>query len=383
MLYRKIGSSGDKASIIGLGGEHMDGAPYTQVEEIIHAALDRDINYIDCFMPKKEVRENIAKALGNRRKDVNIQGAIGSTEANLQYDISRNLPTTKKYFEEMLQIFGGYIDVGMLFMMDSEKDFQDVFDGGIADYVQKLKKNGDIRHIGFSSHNPVIAKKVLETNISDVMMFSINLAFDLLPNDLDLLEVMFEDGRLRSEIGTINQSRMELYTLAEQKGVGISVMKAYGGGKLISKDQTPFSKPMSTSQCIHYVLSRPAVFSSIIGCKTVAELDAAVSYINTSEIDKDYTPFLEEAQNGLVASCVYCNHCQPCPVNIDIAAVNKYLDMAKLDERNIPPSLFTHYKGLERKASDCIACGSCEDRCPFGVAIRKNMLHSAKLFENR
>jgi NAD-dependent dihydropyrimidine dehydrogenase PreA subunit len=60
--------------------------------------------------------------------------------------------------------------------------------------------------------------------------------------------------------------------------------------------------------------------------------------------------------------------------------VNKYLDIAALDEKNIPPSIAQHYKALNAHGSDCIACGSCEKRCPFGVPVIKNMKQAAGLF---
>src|SRR5215510_4572710 len=144
MEYREIGKTGKKAGIIGLGLEHLDGKPYQQIKETIDAALENDINFMDCFMPGKIIRENIAKALGNRRKDVFIQGHIGSSDVNLQYDISRDMPTVKKYFEDMLRIFGGHIEFGMLFYIDTDNDYKNVFDGGLADYAQRLKQNGDI-----------------------------------------------------------------------------------------------------------------------------------------------------------------------------------------------------------------------------------------------
>lgn len=142
MDYRFIGKTGKKASIIGLGCEHLDQKPYSQVEETIHAALAGGINYMDVFMPGEEVRQNIAKALGSRRKDVMLQGAIGSTDINQQYDISRDLPTVQKYFENCLRIFGGYMDVGFLFFVDTQKDLDQIFAGGIAEYAQSLKSRG-------------------------------------------------------------------------------------------------------------------------------------------------------------------------------------------------------------------------------------------------
>jgi len=61
--------------------------------------------------------------------------------------------------------------------------------------------------------------------------------------------------------------------------------------------------------------------------------------------------------------------------------VNKYLDIALLDEINIPPPIMSHYRALERHGSDCIACGSCEERCPFSVSIVQNMNKAATLFD--
>ena len=67
-------------------------------------------------------------------------------------------------------------------------------------------------------------------------------------------------------------------------------------------------------------------------------------------------------------------------MEIDIAAVNKYLDIARLDEDNIPPSIRSHYAGLSHSGGDCIACGSCEERCPFGVQVMEHMRQAREVF---
>ncbi|NLV90778.1 MAG: aldo/keto reductase [Firmicutes bacterium] len=377
MQYRPIGKTGKKAGIIGLGCEHLDRKPYEQVRETIHTALDHGVNYLDIFMPGREIREDIAKALGDRRRDVYIQAAIGSTDINQQYDISRDLPTVKKYFEEALRLYG-YIDFGMLFFIDTEEDFAKVFDGGIADYALKLKEMGDIHHIGFSSHKPDIARKVVETGLAEVMMFSINLAFDLVPTGSDVFEAM--DKRWEGyELSSLDPERAELYALCEQTGVGISVMKTLGAGKLISPEHTPFSRPMTVNQCVHYALSRPAVFSVLLGCQTGSEVKDALTYLKADEADKDFTPFLSELEGNFTGKCVYCSHCQPCPEEIDIAMVNKYLDIALLDQQRVPETIRLHYHSLAKGADACTACGSCESRCPFEVPIIENMEKAAAL----
>ena len=379
MEYKNLGNTGLKTSIIGLGCEHLDGGkPYEQIKETIDAAIDGGVNVFDVFMPGKEIREAIAKAMGSRRKDVIIQGHIGSTDVDKQYDISRDLPTIQKYFEDMLRIYGGHIELGMMFFIDSDEDYKKVFETGFADYVQKLKKQGDIGHIGFSSHNPHTSIKAIETGLPEMLMFSINPAFDMLPAEeyvFDHVEKSFGKDLFRG----IDPARAALYTLCEQKGIGITVMKALGSGKLISAEHTPFVKPLTLGQCIHYALSRPGVSSVLPGAKTAAEMNASLNYLKLSDEERDYADIIAAVRNDFAGSCVYCSHCQPCPSNIDIATVNKYLDIAKLDTANVPPSIKSHYQSLAITGKDCIQCGHCQKRCPFDVPVIKCMEEAEKL----
>ena len=377
MLYRDIGKTGHKASVIGLGCEHLDNKPYEQVKETVDAALECEINLLDVFMPGKTVRENIAKALGARRKDVMIQGHIGSTDINQQYDICRDLPTVKRYFEDLLRVFGR-IDFGMMFFIDSEDDYKGVFETGFADYVQKLKRDGDIGHIGFSSHNPHTAIRAINTGLPEMLMFSINPAFDMLPAGEYVFD-HFDKGFGTELFRGIDPKRTELYKLCEQKQIGITVMKTLGAGKLISPEHTPFEKPLTVPQCIHYALTRPAVSSVMLGFKARAEVLDAVRYLDMSDEDRDYAGALGSLRNDFRGNCVYCGHCQPCPAEIDIAAVNKYLDIARLDKANVPAMARSHYQSLKATGKDCIACGSCEARCPFSVPVIRNMAEAAQL----
>lgn len=378
MEFRELGKTGRQVSVIGLGCEHLDNKPYEQVKETIDSALEHNVNILDVFMPGREIRENIAKALGNRRNKVMIQGHIGSSDINQQYDISRDMPTVQKYFEDILRIFGGYIDLGMMFFIDSEKDYQNVFDTGFAEYVERLKKQGYIGHIGFSSHNPETAIKAINTGLPELMMFSINPAFDMLPSTEYVFD-HFESGFAPELFRGIDPKRAELYKLCTQKQIGITVMKALGAGKLLSPEHTPFSKPLTAPQCIHYALSRPSVASVLLGCKTSVEVMDAVKYFNLNDLERDYADVLCSIRNDFKGSCVYCSHCQPCPVGIDIASVNKYLDIARLDVTHIPPSIRSHYSSLTHNGSECTACGSCESRCPFDVPIIENMVEATSL----
>ncbi len=379
MEYRPVGKTGLSASIIGLGSEHLDNKPYEVVEEVIHAALEQNINMMDLFMPGDTVRSNIGKALGSDRKKMMIQGHIGSVDLREQYDMSRDLDVCKRYFDKLLTCLRtDYIDFGMLFFMDTDADVDAIFDNGIVAYAQELKRQGVIRALGAGAHNPATARRMVESGVIDLLMFSINPAFDLMTGKADISAML--TGSFADMVHSFDPDRAALYRLCESSGVGISVMKTFGAGKLLSAEHTPFASPMTPAQCIHYALTRPAVVSTLVGCQSRQHVLDAVRYLSLSEEEKDYAAVISSVKKDFKGCCVYCNHCLPCPAGINIAAVNKYLDIAVLDESNVPPSIRQHYKELESHGSDCIECGSCEERCPFKVQVMANMKRAAKLF---
>ena len=75
-------------------------------------------------------------------------------------------------------------------------------------------------------------------------------------------------------------------------------------------------------------------------------------------------------------TCVYCNHCQPCPDGIDIGLVNKYYDLALAGDSIAE----NHYTKLSVNADSCLHCGHCESRCPFSVKKESRMDSIAKYF---
>jgi predicted aldo/keto reductase-like oxidoreductase len=382
MEYRKLGKTGMDVSVIGLGPEHLVGKPFAQVEEVVHRAMDGGVNIMDLFMPQEEVRTHLGMALQGRRDKMIIQGHIGSTLRNGQADISRDLPTCKAYFEALMKNLGtDYIDLGMLFYIDSEKDFKETFEGGLAEYARELKEKGIIRAIGASSHNPIMARRAVETGCLDMLMFSINPAFDLYPAEHNVFELFEKSGEENAaNFGGVDPRRADLYRICEQRGVGITVMKTLGGGRLLSPENTPFSRPLTVGQCIHFALTRPAVASVLIGCTSGAQVDEALAYLALPDSARDYADAVAEYQRDFSGHCVYCNHCQPCPAGIDIAAATKFLDIARLSEEAIPDTIRQHYLGLDHKGGECIRCGSCEERCPFSVKVIENMEKAAALF---
>jgi len=383
MNTRPVGKTGMLATIIGLGCEHLIKKPYEAVDEVIGAAIDCGINIMDVFMPGAEVRGQIGRALRGRRGKVLIQGHIGSVDVREQFGQSRDLGECTRYFEELLRYLDtDYIDFGMLHFMDTHEHIDLMINNGVVEYAQQLKKNGKIRAIGASVHNPQTARRLVEEGMVEMLMFSINPAYDMMP-DLGDIEQMMSDG-YASRVSKIDPARAELYRLCEDRGVGITVMKAFCAGKLLSADHSIFTQALSPVQCIHYALTRPAVASVLVGCEFREEVEAAVRYCVADEAEKDFSETISHIKDGVEGgfreNCVYCGHCQPCPADINVAQVIKYLDIACLNEKDISPGILQQYRSLPARASGCRRCGNCEERCPFSVPVMRKLEKAVQLF---
>lgn len=193
------------------------------------------------------------------------------------------------------------------------------------------------------------------------------------------LDSMF--GEYDASLSGIDEERAAIYRLCEERGVGITVMKGFFGGRLFDPKTSPFGVAFTPAQCIHYSLTRPGVSSILCGYDTKEQVDAAVAYEAASDEERDYASVIASAPlHSYTGQCTYCGHCKPCPVNIDIAMVNKFYDLA-IRQTGVPESVKAHYLSLESLASACIGCKSCENRCPFKVPIAERMEKTAALFE--
>lgn len=379
MNYRKLGKTGLTVSEIGLGGEWLERHTEEEVRNVIHHCEEKGINILDCWMSEPNVRTNIGNALDGRRKKWYIQGHIGSTWQNGQYVRTRDLDAVKAAFEDLLiRLATDYIDLGMIHFVDEPAEFHKVMEGEFFEYVKQLKEDGRIRHIGMSTHNPAVGLLAAEHGEIEMLLFSVNPAFDMLPAT-ENIDDYFAD-QYDESLGGIAPLRAELYRLCEQNQVGITVMKGYAGGRLFSAQASPFGVALTPVQCIHYALTRPSVASIMVGFDTVEQVDAAVSYETASMEEKDYTSILAKApRHSYYGQCTYCGHCAPCPAGIDIAMVNKLYDLAVM-QKTVPDTLRAHYSQLSANANACIGCQSCESRCPFGVEIAHRMEQTRKLF---
>lgn len=382
MNYRRLGKTKLMVSEVGFGAEWMERHTAEECKAVLLRAEELGINILDCWMSEPNVRTNLGMALKGRRERWYIQGHIGSTWQNGQYVRTRDVEQCKIAFEDLLErLQTDYIDLGMIHFIDQESDWDKAMNGPYIAYVKELKAQGKIRHIGMSTHNPAMAKKAAESGIVEMILFSVNPAFDLLP-PTDNIENYFAE-EYGVELGGIDPERVELYKLCEQNDVGITVMKPFAGGRLFDAKRSPFGVALTPVQCIHYCLTRPAVAAVMAGYDTPEHVEQAAAYETATREEKDYATVLASAPKHTFAQgeCTYCGHCKPCPKNIDIAMVNKYYDLATM-QSEVPATVKAHYEALEHHADECIGCKGCESRCPFGVKIAARMEKTAALFGN-
>ena len=156
-------------------------------------------------------------------------------------------------------------------------------------------------------------------------------------------------------------------------------MKAFSGGQLLDEKTSPFGKALTEYQCLQYALDKPGVLTVLPGVRNRDDLKTLLGFFQASQEERDYSVIATMVPKEAKGSCVYCNHCHPCPAGLDIALINKYYDLAK----NGDAMAAGHYEKLEKKASDCIQCGHCNNRCPFHVDQMSRMKEIDAYFQNR
>lgn len=362
MEYRVNQRTGDRISVIGIGSSYFSEMSEKEARQTLELAYEKGVNYIDMAAASVECFDYYGKELERVRGEMLYQVHFGADYATGKYGWTTRKETVKRSVDWQLErLRTDYIDYGFIHCLDAESDWKAYQKHGVLEYLLQMKEQGIVRHIGLSSHTPELVNLALDEGLVDMVMFSINPAYD------------YKKGEYAN--GTPDE-RMELYRRCQRDGVGISVMKAFSGGQLLDERTSPLGKALTQYQCLQYALDKPGVLTVIPGVRDQKDLEQLLGFLDASEEERDYSVIGSLTPKEAAGKCVYCNHCHPCPAGLDIALINKYYDLTKAGDTMAAG----HYQKLEKKASDCSQCGHCNRRCPFKVDQMKRMREIAEYF---
>jgi predicted aldo/keto reductase-like oxidoreductase len=365
--YRQLGKTELQISVVGLGTEYLNHRSRRAVVEVVHEALDSGINYLDIVFAFGEYRDNLGAALRGCRDRMVVAGHICTGEVNGHYQMTRDVEENKVRFHDLLSRLGtDHVDIVVVQMVNSQEGYAEVTrPGGVMDLARRLREEGKTRFIGMSGHRPAAALQAMQSGLVDVFMYPINLAWDLAPG------------------------RKEVAQAAAQHQVGLLAMKPFAGGRLLQRKE---GRQLSPVQCIHYVVSQPGVCAAVTGVKNISQLQAAARYAAACAEERSYAALVAEFREEAEGNCVYCNHCMPCPAGIDIGRTLESLDRAltadAASRKRLRDQVSLYYPARIRTAraelhsalaSDCLECGECVERCPFGVDIVARMRQAAQV----
>lgn len=227
--------------------------------------------------------EAYGRAMEGKRDQVYFQIHFGANYETGTYGWTTDLDTIKRSVDWQLRALKtDYINFGFIHCIDEIADLQRVELAGIIWYIQELKSQRVVRHIGLSSHTPELVNRVLDMGILDMLMFSINPSYDYASgNEPDYAADSYA-------VGGVGE-RMDLYRRCETKGVGISVMKPFSGGQLLDSRTSPFKKALTEYQCIQYALDKPGVLTVLSGIRGKADLERILGFLEAEPKEKDYS----------------------------------------------------------------------------------------------
>lgn len=258
MEYRKLPKGNEQISVLGLGTSSIQASSEKEIEETIALAIENGINFFDMASSEAKPFAAYGRAISGVREKVYFQIHFGANYETGTYGWTTNLDTIKRSVDwQLKELQTDYIDFGFIHCIDEESDLLKIEKAGVIRYIEELKAQGAVRHIGLSSHTPSLVNRVMDMGILDMLMFSINPGYDYRHGDY--------------AIGCVDE-RMNLYRRCEAEGVGISVMKAFSGGQLLSAKTSPFGKALTEFQCIQYALDKPGVLTVLPGIRNKADL---------------------------------------------------------------------------------------------------------------
>jgi predicted aldo/keto reductase-like oxidoreductase len=377
MLYRDMGKTGDRVSILGYGCMRFPKKDRKideeRTEKQIVSAIEQGVNYFDTayIYPNSEVVLGRILAKGHRDK-VMIATKLPAFMVHSYKDMENILDT------ELKRLQTDHIDYYLMHSLNSMEGWQRLKQLRVEEFLDKAKKVGKIKHIGFSYHGD---------------KFQFKQIIDDYPWEFCQIQYNYMDEN--------NQTGREGLEYAASKGLGVSIMEPLRGGLLARKNpniEAIFNKSdqkrTPAEWALRFVWNHPGVSVALSGMNEESQIaenikianSAAPNSFSDSELQciVDAKKALEEK---LKVGCTGCGYCMPCP-----AGVNIPMCFAYYNDRYIYDDKTTkfHYMGMlagtdggkPTYASLCKNCGKCEQHCPQHIRIPNYLKNVSKEMES-
>ncbi len=333
MEYVTLGKTGLRVSRMGLGGIPIQRVDAEAAKKLLDAVEAAGINYIDSARGYSVSEERIGLAIEGRREKFVLATKTMSRDRE---GMARDIETSLKNFRT------DYIDLYQVHNPSLEQLEQVCAPGGALEALLEARAAGKIGHIGLTAHKPEVFRRALELPWVETVMFPYNL---------------------------VENQGTELMERARELNVGFINMKSLAGGAI--EDARLALRFAAANPNVSVVL--PGMYSP----EEVAQNAAAVA--DASPLTEEELAKAEALRRELGASfCRRCGYCAPCTVNIDIP--NNFIFHGYLSRYGLADWARGRYDALAAHASDCVACGACEERCPYQLPIREMLKRVAADF---
>ena len=315
-----LGKTGLKVNKNGFGALPIQRISKEDAVVLLQKAFQNGINYFDTARAYSDSEEKMGAALHEVRDQIIIST---KTAAQNGKDFWKDLEMSL----EKLQT--DYID---LYQFHNPAFCPKPGDGsGLYEAALEAKEQGKIRHIGITNHRIAVAKEAVLSGLYETLQFPFSY--------------------LASE------EEVELVELCRQKEVGFIAMKGLAGG-LIHNSASAYAF-MCQPQFAHV--------EPIWGIQREWELDEFLSYQEQApELNEALLAEIQKDKEQLAGEfCRGCGYCMPCPAGIEI---NNCARMSLMLRRAPQGDWLTpEWQEKMAKIDDCLHCGQCRSRCPYGL----------------
>jgi predicted aldo/keto reductase-like oxidoreductase len=325
MEQRLFERAGWPVSVIGLGTEYLLDRPRATMSAVLDGAVAAGVDYIDVLYNLPRFLADFGPAIRPFRQRVHLGVHWGCGEVRGQSANVRDQAECERYFNATLEATGcDYADVALLMMVDDLPTWTGWAQESLERLMQ-LRCQGRIGAIGMSTHFSQVAQVAIASGAIYVLMYPVNPAACAGPANQELLAACAAHH--------VSVVAMKPYAGGVMFGAQAVMVHWYlSGGEFVSAE---IARPATPTQCLSFALDQPAVATVVPGVRDLAELESALAYLAASPAERAYDDLLQVAAHFPAFQCVYCNHCLPCPAEIDIAAVLRLLD-AVVDGRPSP-----------------------------------------------